>query len=178
METSKSKLASWSTIEYVHQHCYRAFNFGEFIKGKAQQPLPSPIAPDEPRFSAFADSCHALCNKLLYLLGLGLGVGPFTRCILSSLSYILRFAISSPPPTQHPRVPRAPSSASSATPQTRQPLTQPTTFAPAPILTTAPLPSSSASRAKPVWKSSKRATPGPLFPSAPLVPRTTRARPF
>ncbi|KFH47614.1 hypothetical protein ACRE_015090 [Hapsidospora chrysogenum ATCC 11550] len=54
-----------------------AFNFGEFIDGKAQQPLPSPIAPYEPRFNAFADSCHALCTKLLYLLGLGLDVGDF-----------------------------------------------------------------------------------------------------
>lgn len=52
----------------------RAFNFGEFINGKAQQPLPEPIVPHEAQFSAFADLCHALCNKLLYLLGLGLGV--------------------------------------------------------------------------------------------------------
>lgn len=55
----------------------RAFNFGEFVDGKAQQPLPPTIASDEPRFNAFSDSCHALCNKLLYLLGLGLGVGDF-----------------------------------------------------------------------------------------------------
>ncbi|KAF7539982.1 hypothetical protein G7Z17_g12300 [Cylindrodendrum hubeiense] len=54
-----------------------AFNFGEFIGGKAQQPLPSPLLPDEPQISAFSDSCHALCQKLLYLLGLGLGVDDF-----------------------------------------------------------------------------------------------------
>lgn len=54
-----------------------AFNFGEFINGKAQQPLPSPVVPDEDRFSAFSTSCHGLCNRLLYLLGLGLGVGDF-----------------------------------------------------------------------------------------------------
>ncbi|KFA60523.1 hypothetical protein S40285_08888 [Stachybotrys chlorohalonatus IBT 40285] len=54
-----------------------AFNFGEFINGKAQQPLPSTILPYEARYSAFADACHGLCHKLLYLLGLGLGVDDF-----------------------------------------------------------------------------------------------------
>jgi hypothetical protein len=63
----------------------RAFNFGEFINGKAQQPLPSPIAPDELRYSAFADSCHGLCNKILHLLGIGLGVS-----FLSTLSDVPR----------------------------------------------------------------------------------------
>jgi hypothetical protein len=55
-------------------HHGRAFNFGEFADGKAQQPLPSDLVPDEPQINAFADSCHDLCQKLLYLLGLGLGV--------------------------------------------------------------------------------------------------------
>ncbi|KAK7430381.1 hypothetical protein QQZ08_003129 [Neonectria magnoliae] len=54
-----------------------AFNFGEFINGKAQQPLPSPILQNEPQISAFSDSCHNLCQKLLHLLGLGLGVDTF-----------------------------------------------------------------------------------------------------
>ncbi|KAG8407242.1 hypothetical protein J3458_020731 [Metarhizium acridum] len=35
----------------------RAFNFGEFINNKAQQPLPPTVAADEARFSAFADLC-------------------------------------------------------------------------------------------------------------------------
>jgi isopenicillin N synthase-like dioxygenase len=52
----------------------RAFNFGEFIDGKAQQPLPPSIANDEPLISAFADSCHNLCRRILLLLGVGLGV--------------------------------------------------------------------------------------------------------
>jgi hypothetical protein len=52
----------------------RAFNFGEFVNGKAQQPLPPTIAGDEPQIQAFADSCHKLCKKLLHLLGIGLGV--------------------------------------------------------------------------------------------------------
>ncbi|KAM4056272.1 2OG-Fe(II) oxygenase superfamily protein [Hirsutella rhossiliensis] len=54
-----------------------AFNFGEFVDGKAQQPLPSTVADKEPLFSAFADSCRKLCHKILYLLGLGLDVGEF-----------------------------------------------------------------------------------------------------
>ncbi|KAH6892308.1 hypothetical protein B0T10DRAFT_483565 [Thelonectria olida] len=54
-----------------------AFNFGEFVDGKAQQPLPAPIVPDEPQINAFSTSCHKLCQKLLYLLGLGLEVDDF-----------------------------------------------------------------------------------------------------
>ena len=52
----------------------RAFNFGEFINGKAQQPIPPTVAADEPRFAAFADLCRALCTKILTLLGRGLDV--------------------------------------------------------------------------------------------------------
>ncbi|KAI9149317.1 hypothetical protein HJFPF1_11369 [Paramyrothecium foliicola] len=55
----------------------RAFNFGEFVDGKAQQPLPSTIIDDESQACAFSESCHRLCQKILYLLGLGLGVGDF-----------------------------------------------------------------------------------------------------
>ncbi|KAI5461378.1 hypothetical protein BGZ63DRAFT_234103 [Mariannaea sp. PMI_226] len=54
-----------------------AFNFGEFVQGKPQQPLPAPIIPDTPQISAFSDSCRNLCQKLLYLLGLGLEVDDF-----------------------------------------------------------------------------------------------------
>ncbi|KAM0238267.1 hypothetical protein ACHAP5_008790 [Fusarium lateritium] len=78
-----------------------AFNFGEFADGKAQQPLPSDLVPDEPQISAFADSCHDLCQKLLYLLGLGLGVDDFfssahntTKGASSSILRFLRY----PPP--------------------------------------------------------------------------------
>ncbi|KOS19674.1 UPF0676 protein [Escovopsis weberi] len=54
-----------------------AFNFGEFIDGKAQQPLPPTIASDEPQLSAFAHSCHSLCQKILARLGRGLQVDDF-----------------------------------------------------------------------------------------------------
>ncbi|KAF4970626.1 hypothetical protein FSARC_2407 [Fusarium sarcochroum] len=78
-----------------------AFNFGEFADGKAQQPLPSDLVSDETQISAFADSCHDLCQKLLYLLGLGLGVDDFfssahntTKGASSSILRFLRY----PPP--------------------------------------------------------------------------------
>ncbi|KAK2028293.1 2OG-Fe(II) oxygenase superfamily protein [Colletotrichum zoysiae] len=54
----------------------RAFNFGEFKDGKAQQPLPPTIQPDEPFINSFRDQCHALCLELLELLGVGLDVDP------------------------------------------------------------------------------------------------------
>ncbi|KAH0532966.1 hypothetical protein TsFJ059_001593 [Trichoderma semiorbis] len=79
-----------------------AFNFGEFIDGKAQQPLPPTIAADEPQVSEFADSCHKLCKKLLHLLGIGLDVGGFfssahsTNGESSSILRLLRY----PPPDQ------------------------------------------------------------------------------
>ncbi|KAG5918705.1 hypothetical protein E4U42_006766 [Claviceps africana] len=54
-----------------------AFNFGEFINHKAQQPIPPTVAADEARFSAFANLCRALCLKILTLLGQGLQVNTF-----------------------------------------------------------------------------------------------------
>ncbi|KAK4041696.1 hypothetical protein C8A01DRAFT_34299 [Parachaetomium inaequale] len=53
-----------------------AFNFGEFIDNKAQQPIPPTIAADEPRVSAFRDLCYNLSLKLNTLLGIGLEVTP------------------------------------------------------------------------------------------------------
>ncbi|UKZ70547.1 uncharacterized protein TrAtP1_011527 [Trichoderma atroviride] len=82
-----------------------AFNFGEFVDGKAQQPLPPTIASDEPQIHAFADSCHKLCKKLLHLLGIGLGVGDFfssahgTNGESASILRLLRY----PPPEQTSR---------------------------------------------------------------------------
>ncbi|CEJ80871.1 hypothetical protein VHEMI01030 [[Torrubiella] hemipterigena] len=54
-----------------------AFNFGEFINGKADQPLPPTIQPDEDDLYTFRESCQALCMKLLGLLGQGLQIGEF-----------------------------------------------------------------------------------------------------
>ncbi|EAQ90531.1 hypothetical protein CHGG_02466 [Chaetomium globosum CBS 148.51] len=49
-----------------------AFNFGDFLHHRAQQPLPPSIAADEPRISAFRDLCYQLSLKLTTLLGHGL----------------------------------------------------------------------------------------------------------
>ncbi|KAF4584458.1 hypothetical protein GQ602_005831 [Ophiocordyceps camponoti-floridani] len=53
------------------------FNFGEFVDGKAQQPLPESVAAQEPFLSFFAASCRTLCNRILHLLGIGLDIGEF-----------------------------------------------------------------------------------------------------
>ncbi|KAL1902721.1 hypothetical protein Sste5346_001164 [Sporothrix stenoceras] len=53
-----------------------AFNFGEFVDGKAQQPIPASIASDEPQIDSFFDLCYHLCLKLNDLLGIGLEVNP------------------------------------------------------------------------------------------------------
>ncbi|KAK4157594.1 hypothetical protein C8A00DRAFT_29438 [Chaetomidium leptoderma] len=53
-----------------------AFNFGEFVDNKAQQPIPPTIAADQPDISAFRDLCYNLSLKLNTLLGIGLGVNP------------------------------------------------------------------------------------------------------
>jgi isopenicillin N synthase-like dioxygenase len=52
----------------------RAFNLGEFQKGKAQQPLPGPLMRHEPEISHFESLCHDLCMKILRLFALGLKV--------------------------------------------------------------------------------------------------------
>ncbi|KAM7198077.1 hypothetical protein V8F20_006322 [Naviculisporaceae sp. PSN 640] len=53
-----------------------AFNFGEFIDGKAQQPIPASISQHESQISAFRDLCHDVCLKINTLLGIGLEVNP------------------------------------------------------------------------------------------------------
>ncbi|KAK3325563.1 hypothetical protein B0H66DRAFT_129000 [Apodospora peruviana] len=53
-----------------------AFNFGEFIDGKAQQPIPPTISEHEGQISAFRDLCHGVCLKINTLLGIGLEVNP------------------------------------------------------------------------------------------------------
>ena len=49
-------------------------NFGEFLGGKAQQPLPASLAGDETSLSDFSILCRKLCQKLLSLFALGLDV--------------------------------------------------------------------------------------------------------
>ncbi|KAI0166845.1 2OG-Fe(II) oxygenase superfamily protein [Hypoxylon sp. FL1284] len=54
------------------------FNFGAFEDGKATQPIPRSIEPHQAQLAAFREACHALCQKLLLLFGIGLGVDPPT----------------------------------------------------------------------------------------------------
>ncbi|PHH82798.1 hypothetical protein CDD82_4777 [Ophiocordyceps australis] len=68
------------TLDPAHQKkgdFKEAWNFAEFVNGKAQQPLPSTIAADEPRLNDFCNFCRELCSKILYLLGVGLRIGDF-----------------------------------------------------------------------------------------------------
>ncbi|KAI0129133.1 hypothetical protein BJ170DRAFT_682917 [Xylariales sp. AK1849] len=52
------------------------FNFGEFVNGKAEQPIPSTVTALEPQIAEFRDSCHNLCRRLMHLFGIGLDVKP------------------------------------------------------------------------------------------------------
>jgi isopenicillin N synthase-like dioxygenase len=69
----------------------RAFNFGEYVDGKAQQPIPETIVHDQAKISAFAGSCRKLSQKLLYLLGRGLNVSSFffLPCFFTLKSHIV-----------------------------------------------------------------------------------------
>ncbi|KAK7540335.1 hypothetical protein IWX49DRAFT_507239 [Phyllosticta citricarpa] len=51
-----------------------AFNVGEYVNGKAPQPLPAPLRPQEAQLGHFFDQCHMLCNKILQLLGAALEI--------------------------------------------------------------------------------------------------------
>ncbi|KAL4887446.1 hypothetical protein BJY04DRAFT_175951 [Aspergillus karnatakaensis] len=90
------------TLDPEHQRTgdfKEAFNFGEFAFGKAQQPLPSSLAPHESEIGSFAELCTETCNRILKLLALGLKISPdffttrhdptkgSTGCILRYLYY-------------------------------------------------------------------------------------------
>ncbi|KAB5575832.1 hypothetical protein GE09DRAFT_1169665 [Coniochaeta sp. 2T2.1] len=53
-----------------------AFNFGQFLSGKPQQPLPANIEPYVDEISQFQDYLYNTCLKLNLLLGIGLDVDP------------------------------------------------------------------------------------------------------
>ncbi|KAK4453092.1 hypothetical protein QBC34DRAFT_376543 [Podospora aff. communis PSN243] len=54
------------------------FNFGEFVDGQPQQPMPPSITHRTPQINAFYDHCYDLALKLNHLLGIGLDVNPPT----------------------------------------------------------------------------------------------------
>ncbi|KAI9718406.1 MAG: hypothetical protein M1812_004127 [Candelaria pacifica] len=60
----------------IIDHAHRALNFGEFVNGKAQQPIPESLIAHEKELSDFADQCHCLCIKILKLFALGLKIDP------------------------------------------------------------------------------------------------------
>ncbi|KAI4867240.1 2OG-Fe(II) oxygenase superfamily protein [Hypoxylon rubiginosum] len=82
------------------------FNFGAFENGKATQPIPQSIEPHQAQLAAFREACHALCQKLLLLFGIGLGVDPPTFFTAAHTpeqlsGSILRF-LHYPPPSATP----------------------------------------------------------------------------
>ncbi|KAK6611364.1 2og-fe oxygenase [Botrytis cinerea] len=53
-----------------------AFNLGDFVDGKADQPLPPSLSPHESELNDFQLYCHKLCLKLLTLFAIGLEIDP------------------------------------------------------------------------------------------------------
>ena len=53
---------------------FRAFNFGDFANGRAQQPLPLSLQKYEAELSRFSELCRELAMKLLELFAIGLEV--------------------------------------------------------------------------------------------------------
>jgi isopenicillin N synthase-like dioxygenase len=68
----------------------RAFNFGQFIDGKAQQPIPSDIVPYEAQINAFQEHCYEMCLKINALLGIGLDVCRLTFSSSTRVPYSSR----------------------------------------------------------------------------------------
>ena len=61
--------------QQVHRsRFFRAFNIGEFVQGKPQQPLPQALQVREGEIGQFADLCRQLCMRLLELCAIGLKV--------------------------------------------------------------------------------------------------------
>lgn len=46
----------------------------EFRNGKAQQPLPPPLAENEARIDSFINQCHVLCLRIMELFAIGLEI--------------------------------------------------------------------------------------------------------
>ncbi|KAK3081585.1 hypothetical protein LTS18_005104 [Coniosporium uncinatum] len=51
-----------------------AFNIGEYVDGKADQPLPAPLIPAETQIGRFQEQCHRLCNQVLEVFAQGLEI--------------------------------------------------------------------------------------------------------
>ena len=73
-ETTKSSHIPETKIASPLLIPFRAFNIGEFILGKAQQPLPQALQTQEAEINLFANLCRQLCTRLLGLCASGLKV--------------------------------------------------------------------------------------------------------
>jgi hypothetical protein len=63
----------------------RAMNLGEFVDGRAQQPLPAAFAGHEQELDQFQKYCHCLMSKILVLFGIGLEVLSLVPFVLTSI---------------------------------------------------------------------------------------------
>lgn len=75
----RGDVKEWGCGSHVHFDqlliIIRAFNFGEFMNGKAQQSMPELLVRQETEIYRFELLCRDLCTKLLRLFALGLKVG-------------------------------------------------------------------------------------------------------
>ncbi|EKD19968.1 hypothetical protein MBM_01920 [Drepanopeziza brunnea f. sp. 'multigermtubi' MB_m1] len=62
-----------------------AMNLGEFVDGRAQQPLPAAFAGHEQELDQFQKYCHCLMSKILVLFGIGLEVLSLMPFVLTSI---------------------------------------------------------------------------------------------
>ena len=83
----KLTLTSLEILRSKHDHLLmsiiaevsRAMNFGEFVGGKSQQPLPEILSSREADLNAFQDYCQNLMLKILTLFAVGLNVSNYPR---------------------------------------------------------------------------------------------------
>lgn len=71
--TSKSEPTTTHPPRTLTDH-YRAFNIGEIRNGNIEQPLPPPLSTNSQDLSSFALQCHNLCNRVMQLFAVGLGI--------------------------------------------------------------------------------------------------------
>ena len=57
-------------------------NFGEFVNGRPQQPLPEVLSSRESDLNAFQDYCNKLMLKILTLFAIGLNVEVYSSIII------------------------------------------------------------------------------------------------
>ncbi|QSZ36908.1 hypothetical protein DSL72_008998 [Monilinia vaccinii-corymbosi] len=84
MERIKELVAPRTSLAYSNSNQKKsqvgdfkeAFNLGDFVDGRADQPLPPALSPHEKELNEFQLYCHKLCLKLLTLFAIGLEIDP------------------------------------------------------------------------------------------------------